>query len=287
MHGGDSCGRDDAGGRDGGNVLFRFRGALDHPIAGRGDLLQKRPQGRAQVLGVAEMGAHTGAQLGLVNEFVGVGAVLEGRLGAEQEGIHVGRGTALHQLTREGELVGEQLESEKGALSPIVIQWAREEAENDRAFSVIDDVTASRDLIKKSKRLSKAVLETLAIIAYKQPLSRAQIASIRGVDPDGVIRTAAAFSMRSSETKPPGRGVMPPQPLVQPSPAQAGTRARPSSQGYRSLDRTISQYLSSRGLDCSPAHLERASSVTRATTLQKKDLRRLAVCDRRPQGSML
>lgn len=50
-------------------------------------------------------------------------------------------------------LVGEQLESEKGALSPIVIQWAREEAENDRAFAVIDDVTASRDLIKKSKRL--------------------------------------------------------------------------------------------------------------------------------------
>lgn len=49
-------------------------------------------------------------------------------------------------------LVGEQL-GEKGALSPIVIQWAREEAENDRAFAVIDDVTTSRDLIKKSKRL--------------------------------------------------------------------------------------------------------------------------------------
>ncbi|MCB0985862.1 MAG: SMC-Scp complex subunit ScpB, partial [Ilumatobacter sp.] len=35
-------------------------------------------------------------------------------------------------------------------------------------------------------------LETLAIIAYKQPLSRAQIASIRGVDPDGVLRTLHA-----------------------------------------------------------------------------------------------
>ena len=35
-------------------------------------------------------------------------------------------------------------------------------------------------------RLSGAALETLAIIAYKQPISRAQIASIRGVDPDGV-----------------------------------------------------------------------------------------------------
>ncbi|MDQ3469951.1 MAG: SMC-Scp complex subunit ScpB [Actinomycetota bacterium] len=38
-------------------------------------------------------------------------------------------------------------------------------------------------------RLSSAALETLAIVAYKQPVSRAQIASIRGVDPDGVLRT--------------------------------------------------------------------------------------------------
>ena len=38
-------------------------------------------------------------------------------------------------------------------------------------------------------RLSGAALETLAIIAYKQPISRLQIASIRGVDPDAVLRT--------------------------------------------------------------------------------------------------
>ena len=41
-------------------------------------------------------------------------------------------------------------------------------------------------------RLSGAALETLAIIAYKQPISRAQVAAIRGVDPDGVIRTLQA-----------------------------------------------------------------------------------------------
>jgi len=34
---------------------------------------------------------------------------------------------------------------------------------------------------KRSKRLSKAVLETLAIIAYKQPCTRAEVESIRGV----------------------------------------------------------------------------------------------------------
>ncbi|HUW60275.1 MAG TPA: SMC-Scp complex subunit ScpB [Candidatus Bathyarchaeia archaeon] len=35
--------------------------------------------------------------------------------------------------------------------------------------------------IKKSKRLSRAILETLAIIAYRQPVTRADVESIRGV----------------------------------------------------------------------------------------------------------
>jgi len=38
-------------------------------------------------------------------------------------------------------------------------------------------------------RLSAAALETLAIVAYKQPISRAQVAAIRGVNVDGVMRT--------------------------------------------------------------------------------------------------
>ncbi|MGY6499665.1 MAG: SMC-Scp complex subunit ScpB [Acidimicrobiales bacterium] len=41
----------------------------------------------------------------------------------------------------------------------------------------------------QSARLSAAALETLAIVAYKQPVSRAQIAAIRGVGVDGVMRT--------------------------------------------------------------------------------------------------
>lgn len=38
-------------------------------------------------------------------------------------------------------------------------------------------------------RLSQAALETLAIVAYRQPVSRGQIAEIRGVSSDGVLRT--------------------------------------------------------------------------------------------------
>lgn len=41
----------------------------------------------------------------------------------------------------------------------------------------------------QSSRLSNAALETLAIVAYKQPISRAQVAAIRGVNVDGVMRT--------------------------------------------------------------------------------------------------
>lgn len=41
----------------------------------------------------------------------------------------------------------------------------------------------------QTAKLSAAALETLAIVAYKQPVSRAQVASIRGVSVDGVMRT--------------------------------------------------------------------------------------------------
>lgn len=42
---------------------------------------------------------------------------------------------------------------------------------------------------KSAPRLSKPSLETLAIIAYKQPLTRPEIESIRGVDAAGVVKT--------------------------------------------------------------------------------------------------
>jgi segregation and condensation protein B len=44
-------------------------------------------------------------------------------------------------------------------------------------------------LQRHNPRLSAAALETLAVIAYKQPVSRAQIAAIRGVNCDAVVRT--------------------------------------------------------------------------------------------------
>jgi segregation and condensation protein B len=58
----------------------------------------------------------------------------------------------------------------------------------------------------QSSRLSAAALETLAIVAYKQPLSRAQIASIRGVDPDAVLRTLQSRGYVDQVGRDPGPG---------------------------------------------------------------------------------
>jgi len=44
-------------------------------------------------------------------------------------------------------------------------------------------------LASRHSRLTKASLETLAIVAYKQPVTRHQVAAIRGVDSDGVLRS--------------------------------------------------------------------------------------------------
>ncbi|MGN6326311.1 SMC-Scp complex subunit ScpB [Pseudolysinimonas sp.] len=52
-----------------------------------------------------------------------------------------------------------------------------------------DAVVADFVLTQNPTRLSQAALETLAVIAYKQPISRGSIASIRAVNVDSVVRT--------------------------------------------------------------------------------------------------
>ena len=55
-------------------------------------------------------------------------------------------------------------------------------------------------------RLSAAALETLAIVAYKQPVSRAQVASIRGVNVEGVMRTLQHRGYIDEVARDPGPG---------------------------------------------------------------------------------
>jgi len=57
-----------------------------------------------------------------------------------------------------------------------------------------------------STKLSAAALETLAVVAYKQPVSRAQVSAIRGVNADGVLRLLAARGYVSEVGRDPGPG---------------------------------------------------------------------------------
>jgi segregation and condensation protein B len=59
-------------------------------------------------------------------------------------------------------------------------------------------------------RLTKASLETLAIVAYKQPVTRHQVSSIRGADSDGVLRALAdrCLIQEVGRDEGPGRAIL-------------------------------------------------------------------------------
>ena len=63
---------------------------------------------------------------------------------------------------------------------------------------------ANRDV---SHRLSSAALETLAIIAYRQPVSRAQITALRGVNVVGVVRLLEQRGYIEEKGRAPGPGL--------------------------------------------------------------------------------
>jgi segregation and condensation protein B len=53
------------------------------------------------------------------------------------------------------------------------------------------DIVGAFVLEGQTARLTQAALETLAVIAYRQPVSRARVSAIRGVNVDSVVRTLA------------------------------------------------------------------------------------------------
>ena len=60
--------------------------------------------------------------------------------------------------------------------------------------------------LEAQRRLSNAALETLAIIAYQQPVTRATIESIRGVNSDGAVATLRARALVDDAGRAPGPG---------------------------------------------------------------------------------
>jgi segregation and condensation protein B len=58
----------------------------------------------------------------------------------------------------------------------------------------------------QQSRLTRAALETLAVIAYRQPVTRFQVAAVRGVNVDGVFRTLSSRGLIQEVGTDPGPG---------------------------------------------------------------------------------
>lgn len=84
----------------------------------------------------------------------------------------------------------------------------REVAGGWRYFSHPDEASYVEHFIRSEQnpRFSAAALETLAIIAYRQPVSRAQLAAIRGVNCEGVLRNLITRGLVEEVGRDPGPG---------------------------------------------------------------------------------
>lgn len=87
--------------------------------------------------------------------------------------------------------------------------------EIDQGFRLENDTACGiwlREMLAKGKpqRLSKPALETLAIIAYRQPCTRAEIESVRGVAADQIVRNLLELQL----IKVTGRSALPGRPWM-------------------------------------------------------------------------
>jgi segregation and condensation protein B len=117
-------------------------------------------------------------------------------------------------------LLAQLLEVSPATIEAVCDQLSQDYAESGRGFVLVRVAGGYRfqshpDLAPyverfvlegQSARLSAAALETLAIVAYKQPVSRAQVAAIRGVNADGVLRTLLQRGYVAEVGRDPGPG---------------------------------------------------------------------------------
>ena len=84
----------------------------------------------------------------------------------------------------------------------------------------------------QSVRLTQAALETLAVVAYKQPVTRSRISAIRGVNCDGVVRTLVTRGLvEECGTRAGERGVPVPDHHPVPGEARPGLGRRAAAAG--------------------------------------------------------
>ena len=120
----------------------------------------------------------------------------------------------------EAQLLGQLLEMSPARIEELCAELAASYEAEDRGFVLVRVAGGYRfqshpDLAPyverfvlegQSTRLSAAAQETLAIVAYKQPVSRAQVSAIRGVNADAVMRTLQVRGYIEEVARDPGPG---------------------------------------------------------------------------------
>ena len=117
-----------------------------------------------------------------------VAAVLESLLFVAQEPVSIERlGTVLETSAEEVEAGLEQIEQDY-ARRGLRLQRKGDQVQMVSAPEAADAVRRFLGL-ELSSKLSPAALETLAVVAYRQPATRAEIEAVRGVNSDTALRT--------------------------------------------------------------------------------------------------
>jgi tetratricopeptide (TPR) repeat protein len=109
-------------------------------------------------------------------------------------------------------LVADTLEQQSSKdLSPLVVEWAHEEVENERAFVVIDDVTRSRDLVRRSRRLAAQLSGVLSSSTRARAFPDVKLAierALAAVNRLSLARLAVARGLDESADESPSPEVM-------------------------------------------------------------------------------
>ncbi|NUS71838.1 MAG: SMC-Scp complex subunit ScpB [Corynebacteriales bacterium] len=104
------------------------------------------------------------------------------------------------------QVLAQVLEAPQADISEAVVRLADEYTQEQRGFELRNVAGGWRIYTREQyapyverfvldgqqTRLTQAALETLAVVAYRQPVTRARISGIRGVNCDGVMRTLLA-----------------------------------------------------------------------------------------------
>ena len=99
-----------------------------------------------------------------------------------------------HSLVSLASAVGAPVPAVRQAIETLVADYDGESGGGWRLYvrEEFDDLVSEFVGTQAPSRLSQAALETLAVIAYKQPVTRGQVAAIRAVNVDSVVRTLLA-----------------------------------------------------------------------------------------------